>query len=71
MTQHLRLLIGAIIITIFAAPAQAKSFQKAKKIYASAEDLDRQAFAWLKVAGYLDKGEAVYKQYANTFSVAQ
>jgi hypothetical protein len=91
MTQHLRLLIGAINITIFAALAQAKSFHKAKKNYASAEDLDHQAYAWLKVAadhcrataapmvsrlamklgGYLDNGEALYKQYANTFSVAQ
>ena len=91
MTQHLRLLIGAIIITMFAAPVQAESFKQAKKLYASAEDLDRQAYAWLKVAaghsrataapmvsglamklgGYLDKGEALYKQYANTFSVAQ
>jgi hypothetical protein len=28
MTQHLRLLLGAIIITIFAAPVQAESFKQ-------------------------------------------
>ena len=37
MTQHLRLLLGAIIITIFAAPVQAESFKQAKKFYASAD----------------------------------
>jgi hypothetical protein len=91
MTQHLRLLLGAIIITIFAAPVQAKSFKQAKKLYSSADNSDRQAYAWLKVAadyshataaamvfrlatklgGNLNKGESMYKQYANTFAVAQ
>jgi TPR repeat protein len=37
MTQHFRLLLGAIIIAIAALPAQAASFKQAKKLYA-AED---------------------------------
>jgi TPR repeat protein len=37
MTQHLRLLLGAIIITIYAAPVQAESFKQAEKLYASAD----------------------------------
>ena len=35
MTPHFRLLLGAIIIAIFALPAQAASFKQAKKLYAS------------------------------------
>lgn len=37
MTLHFRLLLGAIIITIFALPVQAESFKQAKKFFASAD----------------------------------